>query len=94
MTTHTEDRDAFTCVLINVFEIRVVYPLALALEKSRYHDIHDIFGMSLADIKALSSEDDQENEIDLPVLRRLPLPFLKGWSNFNDWKSITAQELH
>jgi hypothetical protein len=92
MTTHTEGQDALTYVLNNVFEIGVDCPLALALEKCGYHNIYDIVGMSLADTKALTYEDDQGNEIDLPMLHRLPITFLQGHSNFDDWKSITAQD--
>ena len=92
MTTHTEGRDAFVHMFDNVFEIGVNYPLALALEKCGYRDIHDIIGMSPADIKALSYEDDQGIEIDLPILHRLPITFLRTRFNFDTWKSITTQD--
>jgi hypothetical protein len=42
LTHAAEGRDALTHVLTNVFEVGVNHPLALALEKSGYHDIHDI----------------------------------------------------
>jgi hypothetical protein len=92
MTTHPEGRDAFIYMFDNVFEIGVEYPLALALEKCGYHDIHDIIGMSWTNVKALSYEDDQGNEIDLPILHRLPIIFLQTRFNFNNWKSITTQD--
>jgi hypothetical protein len=51
-----------------VFGVGVDHPLALALEKCGYHNIHDIIVvMSLVDIKALAYEDDQGKVITLPA---------------------------
>jgi hypothetical protein len=71
--THTEGRDALTHVLTNVFEVGVDLPLALALEKCGYNDIHDIIGMLIVDIETLIYEDDQGKDIDLPNLHQFPI---------------------
>ena len=99
--THTEGRDALIHVLTNVFEVGVDHPLALTLGKCGYHDINDIIGMSLADIMALTYEDEQGTEIDLPKPQRYQIAILKQYHCYrsaqgtpigDDWKSFTAQD--
>jgi hypothetical protein len=101
LTTHTEGRNTLAHVLTNVFEIRADHPLALALVRNHgYHDINDIISMSHEDIKALSYEDDQGQDTDLPRVHQFPINILqryqdccRAWSRpiCGDWESITAQ---
>ena len=101
--TCTEGRNALTHVLTNVFDIGTDHPLALALENHGYHDINDIMGMSFEDIKALTYEDDQGQEMDLPRVHQFPINILQRYQDCcsawgrpicGDWESITAQDFN
>jgi hypothetical protein len=70
-------RDTLTHVLANVFKVGNDHPLALALGKRGYHDICDIIGMSHEDIMAMTYEDDQGNETDLPKIQRFQICILQ-----------------
>ena len=75
--TRTEGRNALTHVLTNLLDIGTDHPLVLALGNHGYHDINDIIGMSHEDIKALTYEDDQGQETDLPRVHQFLINILQ-----------------